>query len=354
MKKKLSRTLALPALALGLVFGTQALAQTSDLPRTELKVVGGLSNLTAYQNNELPFWTKTIPERSGGQITATVQGFNEMGLKGPELLRLIGQGVVPFGTATLSYFAGDNPINEAIDLAGLAPDVEKARVVTEAFKPVYTAFYDKNRVKVLGISTYPAQVFFCNAPITGLADIKGKKVRTSSRTTGEFVQALGGTAVTLPFGEVVPALQNGVVDCAITGSMSGYSAKWYEVSTHLMALPINWNQQIHAANLNTWNKLDPKVQTFLQTQIDGLVDQIWKAAATETQMGYDCNTGAAACDQPNKGSMKLVEPSDADRALLRKITDEVVVPKWAARCNAQCVKDFNATIGKELGIVAAK
>lgn len=350
------KSLAIPAIVLGLLAGGAAQAQekTTGLPRTELKVVGGLSNLTAYQNNEQPFWTKTIPELSDGQVTATIQGFNEMGLKGPELLRLIGQGVVPFGTATLSYFAGDNPINEAIDLAGLAPDVATAKAVTKAFEPVYAALYEKNRVKVLGISTYPAQVLFCNAPIQGLADIKGKKVRTSSRTTGEFVQALGGTAVTLAFGEVVPALQNGVVDCAITGSMSGYSAKWYEVSTHLVALPINWNQQIHAANLAAWNKLDPKVQDFLQTNISKLVEQIWDSAARETQLGYDCNTGAAACDQPVKGKMTLVTPSDADRELLRKITAEVVVPKWAARCNAQCVQDFNATVGKTLGIVASK
>ncbi|KAG1165822.1 hypothetical protein G6F35_018555 [Rhizopus arrhizus] len=47
------------------------------------------------------------------------------------------QGVIEFGTATLSYFASDNPINEAIDLAGLAPDVKTARAVTEAFEPVY-------------------------------------------------------------------------------------------------------------------------------------------------------------------------------------------------------------------------
>jgi TRAP-type C4-dicarboxylate transport system substrate-binding protein len=350
------KRLALSTLAFSMLFGTAVIAQekTSGLPKTQLQVVGGLSNLTAYQNGEQPFWTKTIPELSEGQVTATVKGFNEMGLKGPEVLRLIGQGVIPFGTATLAYFASDNPINEAIDLAGLAPDVKTARVVTEAFEPVYAKFYDKNNIKVLGVSTYPAQVLFCNTAITELADVKGKKVRTSSRTTGEFVQALGGTSVTLPFGDVVPALQNGVVDCAITGSMSGYSAKWYEVSTHLYALPINWNQQIHAANLNYWNKLDPKVQEFLAANVRVLVNQIWDAAALETQMGYDCNTGAAACTEPVKGKMKLIEPSDTDRELLKKITAETVVPQWAARCSAECVEDFNATIGKELGIVAKK
>jgi len=276
------KTLAFSMLAAGsLLAGASALAQekVDGLPKTQLQVVGGLSNLTVYQNFEQPMWTKTIPELSNGQVTATIKGFNEMGLKGPEILRLIGQGVIPIGTATLAYFASDNPINEAIDLAGLAPDVKTAREITDAFEPVYAKFYGKNNIKVLGFSTYPAQVLFCNANISGLADIKGKKVRTSSRTTAEFVQALGGSSVTLPFGEVVPALQNGVVDCAITGSMSGYSAKWYEVSTHLYALPINWNQQIHAANLAYWNKLDPKVQNFLQKNIDVMTNKIWDAAA---------------------------------------------------------------------------
>ncbi len=346
------KSLAYAAIAAAALTGT---AHAQELPKTELKVVGGLSNLTAYQDYEVPFWTKTIPELSKGQVTAQIKGFNEMGLKGPELLRLMSQGVVEFGTATLSYFASDNPINEAIDLAGLAPDIKTARQVTEAFTPIYSKTYGEGaNVKLLGISTYPAQVLFCNAPISSLADMKGKKVRTSSRTQAEFVEALGGTSVTMAFGEVVPALQNKVVDCAITGSLSGYSAKWYEVSTHLVALPINWNQQIHAVNQKAWDKLDPKVRTFLQDNITKLVSAIWDAAARQTQEGFDCNTGAAACPFPVKGKMTLVQPSDADRALLKKVTEEQVLPKWAARCSAQCVSDFNATIGKQLGLVAKK
>src|SRR3546814_3131411 len=85
-----------------------------------------------------------------------------------------------------------------------------------------------------------------------------------------------------------------------------------------------------------------------------LTDDIWDAAAKETQEGYDCNTGADACSQPVKGKMKLVEPTEADRELLKKIAEETVVPKWAARCSDECDKDFNATIGKKLGITVSK
>lgn len=329
-------------------------AQSADLPATKVKVVGALSNLTLYNDFEKPFWTKTIPEASGGKVTADIKGFNDMGLKGPEVIRLMSSGVIEFGTSTLAYFAADNPINEAIDLAGLATDVKTARAVTDAFQPAYEKFYGNQGIKVLGMSTYPAQVLFCNADIKDLSSLKGKKVRTSSRTQAEFVEALGGHSVTMAFGEVVPALQNKVVDCAITGSLSGYSAKWYEVSTHLYALPINWNQQIHAVNKKSWDKLNPGVQALIADKYKTLVNDIWAGAEKQTQEGYDCNTGAAACKEAVKGKMVLVQPTEADKAALKKIFEEKVLTKWAARCNAQCVGDFNATIGKVVGLTAKK
>ena len=340
-------------LAASLLFGfgaltAQAQQVVTDLPPTKLNVVGGLSNLTAYQNAELPFWSQTIPELSDGKISVEIKGYNEMGLKGPEVLRLVSQGVIPIGSATLAYFATDNPINEAIDLAGLAPNIETARAVTDAFLPVYERHYDANNAKLLGISTYPAQVLFCKGSFTGLRDLQGKKVRTSSRTQAEFVQAFGGSSVTIPFGEVVPALQNGVVDCAITGSLSGYSAKWYEVSDHLYALPINWNQQLIVANKAFWNKLDPKVQSFLEDNVKTLVNNIWDAAALETQQGYDCNTGTEACTLEPKGNMKLVEPTPEDRAVLQEVMDKTVIPAWAARCSSDCVESFNVLIAPVL------
>ena len=105
------------SLALLSLLSTAGMAQT--FPKTHLKVVGGLSNLSTYNDYEKPFWTNVVPSLTNGQVTADIKGFNEMGLKGPEVLRLMSQGVIEFGTATLSYFASDNPINEAVDLAGL-------------------------------------------------------------------------------------------------------------------------------------------------------------------------------------------------------------------------------------------
>lgn len=339
------------AMAIGLAGASLA----QDMPKTPLKVVGAWGNLTQYKNFEQPFWTKEVNEKSGGAITAEITPFNEMGLKGAEIFRLMRLGVIDFGSTVLGYVAADDARNEAVDLAGLAPDAATARKISDAYKPVYDKFYgERFGIKVLGIWPYSAQVLFCNGEIKGLSDLKGKKVRTGNRTLAEFVEAFGGTGVTLAFNEVVPALQNKVVDCAITGTLSGNSAKWHEVATHIYALPLGWSHVMHAVNLKTWQRLDPKVRSFLEKEIAGLEDRIWAAAAEETQQGYDCNAGKDSCTMGTKAKMTVVPVSDADRAALKKALTETVLPKWAARCAGDCVADWNASIGKVVGLTASK
>ena len=337
------------------LFGAPPTARAADLPKTNLKVIGSISSLPQYKEFEVPFWTKTLAEKSNGAITADIKGFNEMGLKGPEVLRLMGQGVVQIGATVIAYLAADDPANEMIDIAGLLPDVETARKVTVAARPVLEKLYrDKFGVELLGIGTYPAQVLYCNAELTGLADIKGRKVRAAGRSQSEFITALGGTPVTMSFGEVVPALQNKTIDCAITGTISGNLANWHEVTTHLHRTPLSWGQIAYAANSKFWAGLDPNVRTLLDTEIKGLERAVWDAADNFTRQGYLCNVGDAGCTIGKKGKMKLVEPSAADQALIKKVVNETMLPKWAARCSADCVEAFNGSVGKVLSLKAVK
>ncbi len=346
-------TLLVLAAACAAFLATPAGAQA--LPKTQLKVVGSISSLTQYKDFEVPFWTKTLSEKSGGAITAEIKGFNEMGLKGPEVLRLMGQGVMEIGATVVAYLAADDPANEMLDIAGLLPDVATARKVTDSLRPVYEKLYrEKFGVELLGFGTYPAQVLYCNGEIKGLADVKGKKVRAAGRSQSELIQALGGTPVTLAFGEVVPALQNKTIECAITGTLSGNAAKWDEVTTHLLAMPLSWGQIAYAANAKSWQGFDPKVRAVIDTEIKVLEKAVWDGADTFTQQGYECNAGTDKCTLGHKGKMKIVQPSAADRELLKKTLQDVTLPKWAERCTAACVADFNATVGKITGVMAKK
>ncbi len=333
----------------------QVVVAAESLPKTELKVVGSLANLAAYKDFEKPFWTQQIPEKSGGAIVPTIKGFDEMGLKGQEVMRLLNQGVMDIGATVMFYLAPDDPAMEAVDIAGMLPDVGSARAATDASKKFYgRVFREKYGLELLGIGTYPAQVLYCNVPIKGLSDIKGKKVRVGGRSQGELVEALGGKPVSLPFREVVIAMVNNTIDCAITGTLSGNAARWYIVSTHLYTLPLSWGQIAYAANSKKWSQLDPRVRSLIQNEVHRLEKEIWDAAAMQTDLGILCNTGDPKCTLKTKGKMILVSPTDADRAQLRRIVTETMLPKWAARCDAECVREFNNTIGKVVNLSAKK
>jgi len=334
--------------ALTLVYG-----QGSSFPKLHLKVVGTWGNLTMYKNHEQPFWAKVIPEKTGGQITADVRPFNEMGLKGDEIFRLLGRGLFDVGSTVLDYVASDAPEVEGLDLAGIAPDITTARAAAEAYKPFLDEVVQKKfGIKSLAVYPYPAQVLYCNTPIQGLRDLKGKKVRTSGRSLAEFVEALGAASVTMSFSEVPQALQRRVIDCAITGTLSGYNAKWHEVTTHLYSLPLGWDPVMMAINLKVWNKLDKKVQDFLLKEAAILEDAVWKSAAEETQEGINCLMGTGTCKSGPPGRMNLVPVSQEDRALVRQILTSTVVTKWAERCGSSCARRWNETIGKIVGVQA--
>ena len=284
-------------------------------------------------------------------MTAEIKPFNELGLNGSEIVRLVEQGTLQFASTPMGYMIGDNAMNGGNDLPGLAPDIETARAISDAWKPVISDLYENSYgVKVLGVWPYSAQVVYCNAEMSGLSDLEGKKVRASGAAIGDFVSALGGTPVSMSFGEVVQGLQKGVIDCAITGSMSGFNAKWHEVSTHIYQLPIAWSPVVHVVGLDTWNGLDPKVQDVLTTEITKLEDAIWNGAGAETEEGFACNTGGSACTRDAPGSMTLVPVSEEDIALRDKVLREAVLSNWANACGADCVTQWNETVGTVAGI----
>lgn len=335
-----------------LIAGGGQTAAAESLPKAKLNVVGTWANLSIYKEREHPFWTKTVPEKSGGAIDVEIRAFTEMGLKGGEVFRLMGSGVIEFGSTVLGYVAGDDPENEAVDLAGFSADIDVARKVSEAWKPVLSDLYEtKHGIKLLAVYPFHAQVMYCKTPISRLDDLKGKKVRTFSKSLSEFVEAAGGTGVNIPFGEVVPALQKGVADCAITGALSGNLAKWFEVTDYLYGLPVGWSMVMHGVNLKAWNRLPEETRAFLLREIAAWEDEVWAAADAESQAGLACNTGGE-CAAGNAANMTLVAVSDADRKRLREIMETVIVPNWAGRCGDACVAKWNDTVGKIVGITA--
>jgi len=335
---------------LAFAFSTAALF-AQDLPDAKLKIVGSFSNLNMSTAVEKPFWTEQIQELSNGAVSVDFVTLDQIGLKGTETLRLMRLGVVGFASGNLSYMSADNAAFDALDLAGLIPTIESARAATNAYEPVLDEIMQETfNSKLLLTWPSPPQVIYCKPEVSGLKDLAGKKVRVYNKTLSDFVTSVGGTPVTIAWPEVVTAFQRGTIDCGVTGTLSGNTANWWEVTDYLVPLNLGWAIWFHAVNLDTWNALDPEIRAFLEKSLADLEDSFWKNAALEAQDGINCNTGEGECKFGKEGAMTLVPVTEEDQELLTTLLKSTILPRWEAECGEECTAIFYDTIGKSVGI----
>lgn len=333
-------------ICLGLVLScTQALAEVD-----KLRVVGTWSSLTLFKNFEKPFWTETVPQELGIETTMTSLG--QVKLKGPAVVRQMDMGVFDVVHTVADYIVSDSPDLAGLDLPGVTTDIATAKKTVEAYRPALEKYLARDfNVKLLSVVPYPAQVLFSRVEIGGLDDLKGKKIRASGWTTSEFVTALGATGVTMSFSEVPQALQRGVVDCAITGSLSGYSAGWGEVSEYIYPLPVGgWDYTIGVISMNTWDKLTKEQQDKLQTLIkEKLETPGWAVTEKETLEGVACLTGKE-CPHGDPQNLTEVPITDEARQKVQQVLVDNVLPALAEKASPESIATWNDTIGKVVGI----
>jgi len=342
-------------LALALATGTALVA--APAAAEQLNVVGSWSGLPLHKQYEAPFWSETLPAASGGDLEVELTTHDQMGLGVADVYRLLGQGVYDVAMTVGDYAVADAPELEGLDVPLLATDADTARKMAEAARPmVDDIFATRFNSKVLAIAPYPPQVVFCNAEIAGLDDLEGLKIRASGRMTAKFLEALGAEGITVSFSEVPGALQKGVVDCAVTGAGSGYSAGWWEVSTHLMPIPLGgWDPVVTAMNMDKWNVLSAETQALIKGEIaTEFEDPAWATAQDALANDIACLTGNADCPYGDARGMTLVEASEADVEKARGILIDQVLPEWAERAGGDWASRWNASVGAVVGVSIAE
>ncbi|MBU2957677.1 TRAP transporter substrate-binding protein [Paracoccus sp. 1_MG-2023] len=334
------------------LLASTALMATPTLAE-ELAVVGSWSNLPLYQDFESPFWTEKLPEMTDGEFTAQLTSFDQMGIAGSDVYRMLGDGVFDVGATVADYTVGDAPELEGLDVPLVATTPAEAQAMVEAARPmVDDIMRDRFGAEVLGIAPYPPQVVFCKGDVASLADLEGKKVRGSGRMTTKFLEALGAEGINIAFSEVPGSLERGVIDCAVTGAGSGYSAGWWEVSDTLMTIPLGgWDAVVIAMNADRFDGFTEDQQTTLKSAVaEGLEAPAWAAAEGGLENDIACLTGTGECASGDAASMTLVEPSEADVETAREILTTEVLPDWAERAGGDWAARWNETVGQAVGV----
>lgn len=305
------------------------------------------------QQKEQPFFDG-LAASTGLDVTVEYLPVDVAGIPDTDGLRVLRSGLFDIVSLRGPQVSRDEPTVLGFDLVGLNSSFESGRAHTDAFLATVDArLQERFNAKLLGVWPAGPQVIFCKPEITGLADLRGLKVRVGDQSAANFVAGLGATGVPMPFGETQPALSRGVVDCAITGPSSANSGGWPEATTTVLPIALQLAVNGYAINLDKWNALTPDQQQTLETAVKAHVDGIWAFSEELYQDAMRCNTGQTPCERGTPYKLTEVPVTEADLGLVKNALTATSLPVWAEQCNAvnpTCEADWRASIGAKLGL----
>jgi tripartite ATP-independent transporter DctP family solute receptor len=126
-------------------------------------------------------------------------------------------------------------------------------------------FQEKYKLKTLCFFDYGFRHFWnSKRPIVEPKDLRGMKIRVQqAKVFGDTINGLGGNAVPMPWGEVIPAAQQGVIDGADLPIVNILALKAYEVSKYASMTYHNYGPTVNTINLEIWNGLTKDQQKLL-------------------------------------------------------------------------------------------
>jgi TRAP-type C4-dicarboxylate transport system substrate-binding protein len=182
------------------------------------------------------WWASEIEKRTGGALKVKIFYAGALA-KANENLQLIRSGGVELVNMSASYFGADLPLHTAPNSIPMAMSaVPQATLLIQRIMAEVPALDDeakRNGVKALFFHHLNPYLLICKAPVMGIADIKGKKIRTWGSDMPRMVQAAGGVPVTLGLAELYEGLSRGTVDCIPFSVDLTVSYKIFEVAKHI-------------------------------------------------------------------------------------------------------------------------
>ena len=126
-------------------------------------------------------------------------------------------------------------------------------------------FQEKYKLKVMCFYDYGFRQFWnSKRPIREPKDLRGLKIRVQqAKVFGDTINGLGGNAVAMPWGEVIPAAQSGVSDGADLPIVNILALKAYEVSKYASMTYHNYGPTASVMNLDVWNGLTKDQQKLM-------------------------------------------------------------------------------------------
>jgi TRAP-type C4-dicarboxylate transport system substrate-binding protein len=316
--------------------------------KIEIKVIGQsrLSGLIQSDIEE-PFFKK-LAQKTGLPLKIDYIPFDTTGFRDEYQLKMLKAYELDLVSLRLLENYATEPMLMGVDIPGMSTSIKHTKAIAEAYFPVLDDQLAKaHNSKLLVFWPFGPQVFICNYPIKGLHDLSGRKIRVGNEIDNGPLFALNAIPVVIHFDEVENALQNKIIDCAITSKGSAAGAGWFNHSTHMFPLPIQMGVNAYVINNKIWNKFSDNQKIKMQKAFDLLAQELWEKADSIDQEYSRCISGKQPCPGGKIYHLTEVKPAKQDYKTMKLIFEKSSFENWATNCelkNPGCKSKWTATI----------
>src|SRR5882757_8607800 len=260
-------------------------------------------------------FAEEVGKVTNGEVKITVQAGGSLGFKGPEQLRAVRDGLVPFADILNIQQVGDEPMLGTESIPFLVGSDKELKILHKYLRPEYEAIAAKNNQKVLYMVPWPTQYLHLKIKADSLDALKSIKIRVPDKNAQEMCSAIGMAPALIPWGETIAALSSGVVAGVSTSSVSGVDGKFWEFLKFFHQTNHAWSCQIVTINNDTWKKISPANQKVMTDLAKKLEPDFWASS-----LKADADSNKRLTD----GGMQIVIPSPQMMADLRKKTEPMI------------------------------
>jgi tripartite ATP-independent transporter DctP family solute receptor len=335
-------------LAVGVTLGFATLAAAAaDWKFAVEEAPGDVQTLYAEEFKRL------IEERTQGKVTVTIYTYGQLGNEN-DLTELTAVGAVQFSNASPGHLGTFVPEVQVLSLPFLLPESDKAKGdVLSNSKALYEDLAKDFAAKGLKLFTvYPEgeMIWTTKKPVRTPEDLGDVKFRVmTSPILIEQFKLYGANPVALPWGEVYGGLQMNVIQAQVNPAFFIESAKFHEVTSHLVHVgDVEYTTTV-VANADFWDGLSDEHKTMLgevrnELQTFILAKQREKNAASVEKM---------LKDNPKLSVIKLTpEERDAFRRRAEPLADKLV--GMVGGRSGQILEQLKADIAEAEKAVEAK
>jgi C4-dicarboxylate-binding protein DctP len=277
-----------------------------------------------------------VEQRSNGRIKVEIYPASQLG-QIPATVEGVAMGTIEFAIPAVGFLIGLEPRFQVFDAAGTFDSVEHSQKVLAdpAVRARLATFGETRGVELLVMGNNGPLMLASYKPIRAAADFKGQKIRVPGGAPlhVEPFKKLGASPISMPLGEVLPALQNKTIDGAIASFNVLTGFKYYDVTKSATYLPRSFLFVGGIVNRNFMQSIGPELAAIVR-------EEAQKASVVFSTYGVEDVERTRQIWVKNGGEAITMPPTEAEVYLKDVIS---VIPAVMAT-NAQMKLDYDTMV----------